>query len=116
MRVATALFSRPTPPLPDVEQDSDETPSAFKGWAEPPRDVAKWWQDQKVGLRYRLEVLVTSVYGDPRVVPPAVVPPAGFEPALPPPEGGALSPELRGLTKPGQGISADLLTSRRARG
>jgi site-specific DNA recombinase len=25
-----------------------------------------------------------------------VVPPAGFEPALPPPEGGALSPELRG--------------------
>src|SRR6266540_5349539 len=25
------------------------------------------------------------------------VPPAGFEPALPPPEGGALSPELRGL-------------------
>ena len=24
-------------------------------------------------------------------------PPAGFEPALPPPEGGALSPELRGL-------------------
>ena len=26
-----------------------------------------------------------------------VVPPAGFEPALPPPEGDALSPELRGL-------------------
>src|SRR6476661_11235132 len=26
----------------------------------------------------------------------SVVPPAGFEPALPPPEGGALSPELRG--------------------
>ena len=26
-----------------------------------------------------------------------VVPPAGFEPAPPPPEGGALSPELRGL-------------------
>ena len=26
----------------------------------------------------------------------AMVPPAGFEPALPPPEGGALSPELRG--------------------
>jgi hypothetical protein len=26
-----------------------------------------------------------------------VAPPAGFEPALPPPEGGALSPELRGL-------------------
>src|SRR5918997_6410338 len=25
-----------------------------------------------------------------------MVPPAGFEPALPPPEGGALSPELRG--------------------
>ena len=25
-----------------------------------------------------------------------VVPPAGFEPAHPPPEGGALSPELRG--------------------
>src|SRR4051794_30178822 len=25
------------------------------------------------------------------------VPPAGFEPAPPPPEGGALSPELRGL-------------------
>ena len=25
------------------------------------------------------------------------VPPAGFEPAHPPPEGGALSPELRGL-------------------
>src|SRR3954454_15099357 len=28
---------------------------------------------------------------------PHVVPPAGFEPAPPPPEGGALSPELRGL-------------------
>jgi hypothetical protein len=27
------------------------------------------------------------------------VPPAGFEPAHPPPEGGALSPELRGLNK-----------------
>lgn len=27
---------------------------------------------------------------------PSSVPPAGFEPALPPPEGGALSPELRG--------------------
>src|SRR5579875_1751361 len=26
----------------------------------------------------------------------SAVPPAGFEPALPPPEGGALSPELRG--------------------
>jgi hypothetical protein len=26
-----------------------------------------------------------------------LVPPAGFEPAPPPPEGGALSPELRGL-------------------
>src|SRR3954471_6615831 len=26
-----------------------------------------------------------------------MVPPAGFEPAPPPPEGGALSPELRGL-------------------
>ena len=26
----------------------------------------------------------------------ALVPPTGFEPALPPPEGGALSPELRG--------------------
>src|SRR5689334_9522921 len=26
----------------------------------------------------------------------SMVPPAGFEPALPPPEGGALSPELRG--------------------
>ncbi len=28
---------------------------------------------------------------------PTNVPPAGFEPAHPPPEGGALSPELRGL-------------------
>ena len=28
----------------------------------------------------------------------AVVPPVGFEPTLPPPEGGALSPELRGPT------------------
>ena len=28
----------------------------------------------------------------------AMAPPAGFEPALPPPEGGALSPELRGPT------------------
>jgi hypothetical protein len=31
-----------------------------------------------------------------------VVPPAGFEPAHPPPEGGALSPELRGLVSVGQ--------------
>lgn len=30
----------------------------------------------------------------------SLVPPAGFEPALPPPEGGALSPELRGLSDP----------------
>jgi site-specific DNA recombinase len=30
----------------------------------------------------------------------ALVPPAGFEPAHPPPEGGALSPELRGLGTP----------------
>jgi len=30
------------------------------------------------------------------------VPPAGFEPAHPPPEGGALSPELRGLVSVGQ--------------
>jgi site-specific DNA recombinase len=30
----------------------------------------------------------------------SLVPPAGFEPALPPPEGGALSPELRGRTDP----------------
>jgi predicted DCC family thiol-disulfide oxidoreductase YuxK len=35
-----------------------------------------------------------------------VVPPAGFEPALPPPEGGALSPELRGRR-------AELLSSMR---
>src|SRR4051794_23943577 len=33
------------------------------------------------------------------------VPPAGFEPAHPPPEGGALSPELRGLVVVGQGRS-----------
>ena len=31
------------------------------------------------------------------------VPPAGFEPAHPPPEGGALSPELRGLVVVGRG-------------
>ena len=35
------------------------------------------------------------------MVPPAV-PPAGFEPAPPPPEGGALSPELRGLSDHGR--------------
>ena len=29
----------------------------------------------------------------------AVAPPVGFEPTHPPPEGGALSPELRGLGK-----------------
>ena len=34
-----------------------------------------------------------------------LVPPAGFEPALPPPEGDALSPELRGLG-PAQASSA----------
>ena len=33
-------------------------------------------------------------------------PPAGFEPALPPPEGGALSPELRGPRSKAQVISA----------
>ena len=37
------------------------------------------------------------------------VPPAGFEPALPPPEGGALSPELRGLNNPAS-LSAALTT------
>src|SRR5262249_48916840 len=31
------------------------------------------------------------------------VPPAGFEPAPPPPEGGALSPELRGLSDAAKG-------------
>ena len=34
-----------------------------------------------------------------------VAPPAGFEPAHPPPEGGALSPELRGL-QDGERVSA----------
>jgi hypothetical protein len=34
---------------------------------------------------------------DAQAVPMWMAPPAGFEPALPPPEGGALSPELRGL-------------------
>ena len=40
--------------------------------------------------------------GQPRAVPfpMFMVPPAGFEPAPPPPEGGALSPELRGLSDP----------------
>ena len=33
-------------------------------------------------------------------------PPAGFEPALPPPEGGALSPELRGPARPGTSAEA----------
>ena len=28
-----------------------------------------------------------------------MAPPVGFEPTLPPPEGGALSPELRGLSE-----------------
>src|SRR3954465_8679506 len=32
--------------------------------------------------------------------PCRLVPPAGFEPAPPPPEGGALSPELRGRQTP----------------
>ena len=32
-------------------------------------------------------------------VPKLTAPPAGFEPAPPPPEGGALSPELRGLVR-----------------
>ena len=41
-----------------------------------------------------------------------VVPPAGFEPALPPPEGGALSPELRGryLGNPSARPTADAAT------
>src|SRR5690242_16724098 len=37
-----------------------------------------------------------SAGGGPFQVVTVEVPPAGFEPALPPPEGGALSPELRG--------------------
>src|SRR4051812_23450072 len=54
--------------------------------------------------------------GGPQMLAFQLVPPAGFEPALPPPEGGALSPELRGLTKPGNSISGRLLTSRRPTG
>jgi hypothetical protein len=42
---------------------------------------------------------------DRRVPADSVVPPAGFEPAHPPPEGGALSPELRGLVSVGLGRS-----------
>jgi integrase len=37
--------------------------------------------------------------GGPQMQAFRLVPPAGFEPALPPPEGGALSPELRGPRK-----------------
>ena len=40
------------------------------------------------------------------------VPPAGFEPALPPPEGGALSPELRGPVMARAGISEELPSAR----
>src|SRR2546423_2685584 len=53
------------------------------------------------------------------------VPPAGFEPALPPPEGGALSPELRGPCNwrrvaeardvPPEGYAPPLLTPLRLR-
>src|SRR5215218_7884505 len=48
----------------------------------------------------------------------AMVPPAGFEPALSPPEGDALSPELRGLGadtgyQPGTGRPNQTVTARR---
>ena len=39
--------------------------------------------------------LALEIFGRKLLAP--LVPPAGFEPAHPPPEGGALSPELRGL-------------------
>jgi site-specific DNA recombinase len=45
-----------------------------------------------------LPAILAAVAGEPAEDAPfCVVPPAGFEPAHPPPEGGALSPELRGL-------------------
>jgi CheY-like chemotaxis protein len=43
----------------------------------------------------------------------AVAPPAGFEPAPPAPEAGALSPELRGPKVAGERLSADLVSTGR---
>jgi site-specific DNA recombinase len=46
---------------------------------------------------FRLPTAAATLNPSPRVrTPSGSVPPAGFEPAPPPPEGGALSPELRG--------------------
>ncbi len=47
---------------------------------------------------------------------PMVAPPAGFEPALPPPEGGALSPELRGPSLFGSVVALTLIGCRAAAG
>ena len=47
----------------------------------------------------------------PGEVSVTVAPPAGFEPALPPPEGGALSPELWGPISSAVGPSTDSTTS-----
>jgi hypothetical protein len=44
----------------------------------------------------RQQVRVPNQFVPWQFVPRQFVPPAGFEPAHPPPEGGALSPELRG--------------------
>ena len=43
----------------------------------------------------------------------SVVPPVGFEPTLPPPEGGALSPELRGPVRPARRTVCSVLSAPR---
>ena len=71
-------------------------------------------QEVTEGLAKPSAALVRSVGGQETNKPPFLgtggskefdlVPPAGFEPAPPPPEGGALSPELRGLEPNGSAM------------
>jgi hypothetical protein len=104
---------------PDIDETSQalaRLPQLADGLADLPQgDLRGLYNALDVRVMYQpvdraidIEITLTDAIGDISALAPpdnrvgpasqfCSVPPAGFEPALPPPEGGALSPELRGL-------------------
>src|SRR5699024_3939442 len=66
------------------------------------REPAYGW----TGTRVRVDGNPRTGGREPAYGRGGVAPPAGFEPALPPPDGGALSPELRGPVRPSVPLTA----------
>jgi hypothetical protein len=103
-------LARTVADLEGYEQTADDTDRFFLAWDERRREAgARLDRVLSTGRALLtgshdeqcegLKMLARLPSGEPDNAgsgPILVVPPAGFEPALPPPEGGALSPELRG--------------------